>query len=217
MDIDDILAEVDGNVESPETCDLQALTRAWVIERSAPELLPWPEALMERVLERIRKQIELVEEQTGNMDPKINFRLIIVQTELERFKFLVRSYLRARLAKIDNCALFYLSPAQRSRLSSSELQYATRHQALLQEHYRSSFLSQFPVALQRLDDTAGGISMIELPDADKAVFVRGLRDVTEPITVEGTDIAFDLKRGEINVVRWSVIRDRVEAGDAELL
>ena len=59
--------------------------------------------------------------------------------------------------------------------------------------------------------------MIELPDADKAVFVRGLRDVTEPITVEGTDIALDLKRGEINVVRWSVIRDRVEAGDAELL
>ena len=57
MDIDDILAEVDGNVESPETCDLQALTRAWVIERSAPELLPWPEALMERVLERIRKQV----------------------------------------------------------------------------------------------------------------------------------------------------------------
>ena len=57
MDIDDILAEIDGNTESPETRDLQALTRAWVIERTAPEVLPWPEALMERVLERIRKQV----------------------------------------------------------------------------------------------------------------------------------------------------------------
>ena len=46
-------------------------------------------------------QIELVEEQTGNMDPKTNFRLIIIQTELERFKFLVRSFLRARIAKVD--------------------------------------------------------------------------------------------------------------------
>ena len=45
-------------------------------------------------------KIELVEEQTGNTDPKANFRLIIVQTELERFKFLVRSFLRARIAKV---------------------------------------------------------------------------------------------------------------------
>lgn len=41
-----------------------------------------------------------MEEQTGSMDPKTNFRLIIVQTELERYKFLVRSFLRARLRKV---------------------------------------------------------------------------------------------------------------------
>lgn len=45
-------------------------------------------------------QISLVEEQTGNMDPKTNFKLIVIQTELERFKFLVRSFLRARLKKV---------------------------------------------------------------------------------------------------------------------
>lgn len=57
MDIDDILAEVDGYTIPQETRDLQELTRAWVTERSAPEILPWPAALMERVLERIRKQV----------------------------------------------------------------------------------------------------------------------------------------------------------------
>jgi GINS complex subunit 4 len=46
-------------------------------------------------------QIELVEEQTGNMDPKTNFKLIVVQTELERFRFMVRSVLRARIAKVN--------------------------------------------------------------------------------------------------------------------
>ena len=45
-------------------------------------------------------QIELVEDQTGNMDPRTNFKLIVIQTELERFKFLVRSFLRARLNKV---------------------------------------------------------------------------------------------------------------------
>lgn len=41
MDIDDILREVDPTFESipPEIRDLQALTRAWVAERSTPELL----------------------------------------------------------------------------------------------------------------------------------------------------------------------------------
>lgn len=42
----------------------------------------------------------MVEDQTGNMDPKTNFKLIIIQTELERFKFLVRSFLRARIKKV---------------------------------------------------------------------------------------------------------------------
>ena len=41
MDIDDILREVDPVIDTVpgETRDLQALTRAWVAERCAPELL----------------------------------------------------------------------------------------------------------------------------------------------------------------------------------
>ncbi|KAL8675073.1 MAG: hypothetical protein Q9168_000556 [Polycauliona sp. 1 TL-2023] len=259
MDIDDILAEASGDGSPPETRDLQELTRAWVTERSAPELMPWPSDLMDRILGRIhqqvrlwppggswmnanaagRVQIEVVEEQVGNVDPKTNFRLIIIQTELERFKFLVRSFLRTRMAKVDTArfdsiqschqcmlmygqidkyALYLLSnPIQTARLSASELQYANSHQTLLEAHYRSSFLSQFPTSLQRLDDTAGGISMIEQPDTDTAVFVRALRDIEEPIVVEGTDIDFEMRRGDVYVVRWSAVRAHVTSGDAELI
>lgn len=66
----------------------------------------WPkDGLFERVNANIKSQIERVEEMTGDMDPKANFALIVIQTELERFKFLVRSYLRARIAKVRllNC------------------------------------------------------------------------------------------------------------------
>lgn len=46
---------------------------------------------------------------TGDMDPRTNFALVVLQTELERYKFLVRSYLRARIAKV--CFPFFpLSP-----------------------------------------------------------------------------------------------------------
>ena len=60
MDIDDILADVSDTGEPQETQDLQALTRAWVSERVAPELLPYPAVLMERILERVQVQVGVV-------------------------------------------------------------------------------------------------------------------------------------------------------------
>ncbi len=59
--------------------------------------------------------------------------------------------------------------------------------------------------------------MIEQPDVEKAVFVRALRDVDTPIVVEGTDMAFEMKRGDVYVVRWSAVRELVMGGDAELI
>ncbi|KAH7119038.1 hypothetical protein B0J11DRAFT_467632, partial [Dendryphion nanum] len=220
MDIDDLLAEVESTAIPRSTRDLQELTRAWVTERAAPELMPWPEDLMARVLERIARQIALVEDQTGILDPKTNFKLIIIQTELERFKFLVRSFLRARLKKIDAHPLHLLAlhsstPAGAPLLSPQEHAYLTAHQALLSTHYATSFLSQFPASLQRLDDTTGGTSMVEKPDEDAAVFVRAIRDVGE-VWVEGTENRFEMKRGDVWVVRWSAVRSFVLGGAGEL-
>lgn len=75
----------------------------------------WPaDGLFERVNDRIKHQIERVEEMTGDMDPKTNFALIVIQTELERFKYLVRSYLRARIAKVYETTQYRL-PATSTR------------------------------------------------------------------------------------------------------
>ncbi|KAM0424705.1 hypothetical protein ACHAPT_010014 [Fusarium lateritium] len=221
MDIDDILRQVDpvSHGVPRETRDLQALTRLWVAERSAPELLEWPtDGLFERVNARIKSQIEKVEDMTGDMDPKTNFALIVIQTELERYKFLVRSYLRARIAKIDKHTLHYLSSQElREKLSPTEVAYATRHQALLHNHYLSSFLASFPQQLQNLNDTAGNISMIDSPDLDTAVFIRMLRD--GGVHGEGTDadVTLPAENGDILILRWSSAKRLVEAGDAELV
>ncbi|KAI1493721.1 hypothetical protein F4809DRAFT_650461 [Biscogniauxia mediterranea] len=221
MDIDDILREVDpASYAIPEeTRDLQALTRAWVAERSSPELLNWPaDGLFERINERIKQQIEKIEEMTGDMDPKTNFALIVIQTELERYKFIVRSYLRARIAKIDKHTLHYLStPVLRARLSDTELAYATRHQALLHNHYLSSFLSSFPQTLQNLNDTAGNISMIDTPDLDTAVFLRLLKDTLVEGRGTDTDGGMNGRYGDIVILRWSDAKPLVDSARAEVI
>ncbi|KAI0025502.1 hypothetical protein F4780DRAFT_721483 [Xylariomycetidae sp. FL0641] len=221
MDIDDILREVDPGSDAipEETRDLQALTRAWVAERSAPELLDWPaDRLFERINDRIKHQIEKVEEMTGDMDPKTNFALIVIQTELERFKYLVRSYLRARIAKLDKHTLHYLStPALRARLSETEQAYATRHQAMLHNHYLSSFLSSFPQSLQNLNDTAGNISMIDTPDLDTAVFLRLLANTVVQGRGTDRDGSIQGRNGDIVILRWSDAKPLVDSGHAEVI
>ena len=67
-----------------------------------------------------------------------------------------------------------------------------------------------------MDDTAGGISMVDGPDEDTAVFCRVLRD-SGVVTVDGTDTTFDLNKGDIYVARWSSVRERVLSGDIELI
>lgn len=176
---------------------------------------------------------------TGTMDPKSNFTLVILQTELERFKFLVRSFLRARIAKvaflgITNCQrnvysqqrqidkyplhTHQLASNDREILSTLERQYLQSHQALLNSHYHTSFLSAFPQNLQKLDDTAGGISMVDKPDEDSAIFCRILRDAGQVmIHGETESTPVDLTRGEIWVLRWSAVKEKAERGDVELI
>src|SRR6478609_9379192 len=171
---------------------------------------------------------------TGDMDPKTNFALIVIQTELERYKFLVRSFLRARMAKvsvikliklqkidcpqIDKHTLHYLSTQElRDRMSPTEAAYATRHQALLHDHYLSSFLASFPQQLQNLNDTAGNISMIDSPELDTAVFIRMLCD--KDVHGKGTDadVTLPATQGDILILRWSSAKPLLDAGEAELV
>lgn len=102
-------------------------------------------------------------------------------------------------------------------MSQTELAYATKHQALLHNHYLSSFLASFPQQLQNLNDTAGNISMIDSPDMDTAVFIRMLRD--KDVHGKGTDadVTLAAKDGDILILRWSSGKPIVEAGDAELV
>lgn len=55
--IDDILSEFDQRSVPSSTRDLSDLTKQWIAERGAPEILPYQGPLLERVVERIREQV----------------------------------------------------------------------------------------------------------------------------------------------------------------
>lgn len=102
MDISDILASVSSGSGPQEVSDHHLLTRLWVSERLAPELLPYPDELIARTSARIARQVELLEELLMGEQARAGFKIVVMQTELERVKFMVRSFLRARLAKVSS-------------------------------------------------------------------------------------------------------------------
>lgn len=60
--------------------------------------------------------------------------------------------------------------------------------------------------------------MIDTPDLDTAVFCRALRDVgVVSVGSVEEDRDFEIRRGDVVVVRWRVVRERVLAGDVELI
>jgi GINS complex subunit 4 len=101
-------------------------------------------------------------------------------------------------------------------MAEMEVAYATRHQALLHNHYLSSFMSSFPPNLQNLNDTAG-ISMIDKPDLDTAVFIRLLRDTLVEGRGVDADGAMDGKESDIVILRWTDAKPLVDSGSAELV
>ncbi|PLN74977.1 hypothetical protein BDW42DRAFT_198018 [Aspergillus taichungensis] len=276
MDIDDILASVDQpDAFTPQSTalDHQLLTRFWVAERGVSELLPWPAGLMDRTMDRVRRQIEAIEDlaasssdpyattttNNNNNNPTLNLKLSILQTDLSRTQYLVRSLLRHRLSKLSKHSMHYLllvspgpstsspaqddddetndphpqdsipplpasssDPATTAPLSPQELAFLHAHQSLLAKHYASSFLSSFPPQLRRLDDNAGGTSMVQAPETKEVVFVRclvdGARVVVPAADGEEDDIyATAMHVGDVAVVRWEGVRDAWGRGEVEVL
>ncbi|CAN6635060.1 DNA replication complex GINS protein Sld5p [Trichomonascus vanleenenianus] len=224
MDIDDIIQGVKpdrpANVPRGEVLrrDLADLNQIWMKERMIPEILPFETDLLERIMKRVRQKMEYIEENTLEMQGRdIKLKLLIVESELERVKFLIRGYLRARLAKIDKYTHFYkTNSSERRKLSQKEIEYMDRHHLILRELYKSQFLSAMPEQLQRLDDKSGGISMIEEPDLEKVVFIRVKRDVGDAVRL-GPEDEVELKKGNIYALRYSVISRYVAIGDVEVI
>lgn len=185
------------------------LTRAWTSERCTPSLLPYPTTLITRVMDRLQAQISRIEDLTSGIydgqtsttsaPTNLNLTLSILQTDLSRTQFLLRSYLRQRLAKITKFAGYYSKHHSSSSLSStidnannddatdtdtdtkypllslSEQNFLSQHTQILTSYYHSAFLSSLPPSLRRLDDSSGGTARMDQgPDMGGGVLVRCL-------------------------------------------
>ncbi|KAI8852530.1 hypothetical protein BC829DRAFT_65615 [Chytridium lagenaria] len=153
--------------------DLPKLIQWWVTERTTADILPYQNNIVENVL-------ELLSEQEGSQvvnEENEAFVRSIYEQEIERVKFVIRSYLRTRISKIEQyCTGILKSNSLRNRLAPHEVSFAERYQALVDEHYRKSFLSKLPATLQSLDSVKEP-GIVGYPDLNKPVFCRVKKNI----------------------------------------
>ncbi|KAJ3570996.1 hypothetical protein NP233_g4036 [Leucocoprinus birnbaumii] len=203
-----------------EETPLELLTRHWMNERHAPEILPAQEALLSSILDHLRRQSDAV--QTLRGDPSTSddehLRITLVQLDIERVKFIVRSYVRTRLYKIEKYARYITSsPDIQTRLTAAERDHASRHADLNDRHFNFSVLQSLPEPQRHLDDDVPYYMppMMTTPDASKPVFVHALKDCPPVVLPDGT--RHEMMKGHISLTHFSVVEHLVARGEAELV
>eukprot|EP00026_Physarum_polycephalum_P018669 Phypoly_transcript_20335.p1 GENE.Phypoly_transcript_20335~~Phypoly_transcript_20335.p1 ORF type:complete len:124 (+),score=14.87 Phypoly_transcript_20335:44-373(+) len=78
---------------------------AWLNEKSSPEILQYESELVSTLLAQIENQQQYFNEAVSN--PAEQFQSHLYEMEAERVKYVIRCYLRTRIAKIEKHFLTY--------------------------------------------------------------------------------------------------------------
>ncbi|KAI0077966.1 Sld5-domain-containing protein [Panus rudis PR-1116 ss-1] len=202
-----------------EETPFQNLLRHWMNERHAPDILPAQEALLGRLLDHIRKQTDDVQLLRADPDSSEDehFRIMLVQTEVERVKFVIRSYIRTRLHKIEKYARHIAATQDiHVKLSKAELEHAQRYSRLEETHYTNAILQSLPPEQQSLeDDMAFMPPMITTPNKNRAVFAHARTDCPPVHLPDGSTL--EMAKGSISLTPYHVVEQLLARGEVELV
>ncbi|KAF9375057.1 GINS complex subunit [Podila verticillata] len=196
---------------------VKRLTQAWINERAAPEILKYESDCVSGLVAKCDDQQAVIDELDSGNDASIIIS-ILYQTELERIKFVLRSYLRTRISKIERHCQFILKDlSSRRKLSKGETSYAESYLKTTQDHYHSSFLSSLPLTLQVQDDVVfhRKLNMVSEPSLDEGVFCRINEDIGNFQLTEDETIL--METGQIYILRYGAVRALLQRGQISLI
>ncbi|CEH12582.1 Predicted alpha-helical protein, potentially involved in replication/repair [Ceraceosorus bombacis] len=210
---------------------IEKLQDDWVAQRGSPEVLKWSGDTVDSVCAMIEGQEAILESLSGDTSTseEEHIRLGIVALDIERARWLLRAYLRCRIAKIEHLAAYLVqknsaSAHAMSQLSPLEQNYAQTFHQLRSSHFQTTVLDALPLHMRSLEDTGAGTGagntdgrsgMVDVPDPDAPVFVRCLKDcgMLKILDEESTNMA----KGSIHLFRWRAVRHLVLSGKVRIL
>lgn len=219
----------DEEILSPEEV-LGRMRDAWINEKFAPDLL-------EPKMEVVDCLLEQVEEESSAPSGSRDFGASLRRMEAARVRFLVASYLRLRLEKIQKY-VFHLLESQEAQeniivaMTPQELRFATQFRKDLEAHFKRLALDHLPskVAELNLGSSAASSSAsvarqvdppVPRPDLSKTVFVRAVRDVRgvliEDEANRDRDEEYDMAAGSQHILKYRSVAHLIRNGSVRLM
>lgn len=211
---EDVVAASDDEDEmmtAPEV--LQKLEEAWITERMSPTLERHQADLVDCMLDQINQMTENLKR-----CKKQDFRVAIHKMEIDRIRYVLSSYLRTRLEKIERCAHYLLDkdasvkdPSE-AVLSPEETSYARGYLSSMENHFQKVVLQQMPENLRSFD--AAKVSV--RPNLESYIFLK-VKETTNGVLVEddtgdGRDEEVDLEEGSQYLMRYNTVKDLLHSG-----
>ncbi|KAK8968155.1 hypothetical protein KSP40_PGU022400 [Platanthera guangdongensis] len=180
-----------------------------------PALRGWPSS-------EGREQIQLLEETLDEFTENRSDDLVVslYQMDLDRALFLLRSYLRIRLQKIENYMVHISKTNLWNRLSEQEQRFAKRCIEIMEKHLEQSVLSRLPYGYQSMlkqSISSEEDDMVPEPQLDTFVFCKTKSDVGAFQLDDTGEEIVDLVADDLYVLRYKSIRGLVDGGRIDLV
>uniref|UniRef100_A0A0G4FMQ9 DNA replication complex GINS protein SLD5 n=1 Tax=Chromera velia CCMP2878 TaxID=1169474 RepID=A0A0G4FMQ9_9ALVE len=198
----------------------------WANEKAAPDILVAENIAILNFSERVKKCELALQDAEATIRP-------ILQLDVDRNKFLLKDYFRARLVKLDKHPEWYLKTEERRmRLLPHEMAFLQKYMSAHEEHDSTLLWSKVSERI-RLEggDMSDPVLQEECtgsgPNVDAFCFCEVVGE--EFSFREGDDQTpedsqggaggrvIQLGRGMQHIVSYKRVRDKVESGDVNLL
>lgn len=219
MDIDilDLIDDEDDDNQEEITAVkvLQSVERAWLNEKFSPEILPNQIDHVDCLLEQIKE----MEDNLAKLS-KTDVKVDLHKLEMERIKFVVTSYLRTRLKKIECfCVNVLEEEANRSEadayLSPAELKFAKEFAQNADNHF-DTILRHMPQPFDNLDKN----KKIIKPNLNSFVFLKCYKKIDSVIIKnisKGQEEEIILEDGSQHLMPYSSVAEFVKKGAVQLI
>uniref|UniRef100_A0A6J0SQ18 DNA replication complex GINS protein SLD5 n=1 Tax=Pogona vitticeps TaxID=103695 RepID=A0A6J0SQ18_9SAUR len=197
---------------------IRSLEQAWMNEKFSPELLESKSEVTECVME----QLEHMEENLKRAK-KGDLKVSIHRMEVERIRYVLSSYLRCRIQKIEKYFPHILekektrAEGEPSILSPEEFAFAKEYMANTETHLKNVALKHMPPNLQKVDL----LKAVPKPNLDSFVFLRVKERqeniLVEPETDEQSEYVIDLDEGSQHLIRYKTVAPLVSSGAVQLI
>ena len=158
------------------------------------------------------------EQGTKVVDDK--FACSLYQMEVNRLNYIVTSYHRTRLRKIQQYPMhIYRDNELKQRLSKAEFSFLTDYIDLISGHLEQTVTNHLPKQFQSLTDegSLGSVSMIPHPNLNKYVFIKAKEDIGDVEIVDGPEGVQTINKDDVFAVIYEPIEHLLLDNKIELI